>query len=67
MNALGAALDPLTEPLTPMPVKPKKTDITVQFVGLAWAPFWEDAAGARAGVRGCVAGVARDFSPALQV
>jgi hypothetical protein len=47
VDALGAARDPLTEPLGPVPVKPKRTDITVQAVGLAWVPFWERADGTR--------------------
>jgi hypothetical protein len=37
-NALAAAADPMTEQLTKVTIKPKKTDISVQLVALAWAP-----------------------------
>ncbi len=39
-NALAEKVDPLTEVLET--VKPKKTDILVQLVSLAWAPYWQD-------------------------
>lgn len=38
LNALTAALDPQGEALVALPVRPKRTDITVQAVGLAWVP-----------------------------
>ena len=38
--------DPLTESLAPVTIKPKKTNISVQLVALAWAPYWSDAQGA---------------------
>jgi hypothetical protein len=37
-NALSAAADPMTEPLQRVTIKPKKTDISVTLVALAWAP-----------------------------
>ncbi|GAB4460441.1 MAG: ATP-binding protein [Anaerolineales bacterium] len=40
--ALAEKIDPLTEPLETISIKPKKTDILVQLVTLAWAPYWED-------------------------
>jgi len=46
MAALQAKIDPLTEPLETLSLKPKKTDIQVQLVTLAWLPFWQDEAGA---------------------
>lgn len=36
--ALEAKIDPLTEPLEPVSIKPKKADITVQLVTLVWVP-----------------------------
>jgi len=45
IDALGGALDPLTETLEPVTLKPKRTDVTVQLVALAWVPVWKDAEG----------------------
>ena len=42
---LGGALDPLTEPLEPVSLKPKRTELSVQLVALAWVPMWSDAEG----------------------
>jgi len=42
VTRLTGALDPTSETLVPYPVKPKRTDIAVQIVALAWAPAWED-------------------------
>jgi hypothetical protein len=36
--ALAAQTDPMTEPLQNVTIKPKKTDISVSLVALAWAP-----------------------------
>jgi hypothetical protein len=47
IDALGSALDATTETLQPFVIKPKRSDINVQFVGLAWAPSWEDEGGTR--------------------
>jgi hypothetical protein len=44
--ALQAHADPLTEPLETVSLRPKKTQIAVRLVSLAWAPHWRDAAGA---------------------
>ena len=41
-NALADKVDPLTEVLETVTVKPRKTDILVQLVSLAWAPYWQD-------------------------
>ena len=40
-----AKIDAQNEPLEPIGVKPKKTNISVQLVALAWAPFWRDESG----------------------
>jgi hypothetical protein len=45
MAALETQTDPLTERLESVAVKPKKADITVRLVALAWAPQWEDPQG----------------------
>lgn len=42
---LRAAVDPVTEPLGTITIKPKKTHISVQLVSLVWAPYWRDAQG----------------------
>jgi hypothetical protein len=47
LGALGGAMDPLTETMMPFVLKPKRTEVSVQLVALAWAPAWEDAQGSR--------------------
>ena len=44
-NELSERLDPLAEELTTVAIKPKKADISVELVALAWAPYWQDADG----------------------
>lgn len=39
-QALEARIDPLTEKLETVILKPKKTDIYVQAVALLWVPYW---------------------------
>ncbi|MCX6549912.1 MAG: ATP-binding protein [Acidobacteria bacterium] len=43
--ALGGAMDPLTETLAPLMLKPKRTDVAVEIVALAWVPVWQDTSG----------------------
>jgi len=43
--SLGEKLDPQTEVLEKLIIKPKKADINVQFVSLVWAPYWQDEQG----------------------
>jgi hypothetical protein len=38
IRQLQAGPDPMTEPLEKIQIKPKKTNITVKFVGLVWKP-----------------------------
>jgi hypothetical protein len=45
MTALQEKIDPATETLEALSLKPKKTDIQVQLVTLAWDPYWKDAQG----------------------
>ena len=42
---LAARIDPLTEELETVAIKPKKADITVELVALAWTPYWQDEQG----------------------
>ena len=44
-DALAERIDPATEEFTSLTIKPKKTNIAVQVVTLAWTPYWQDAAG----------------------
>ena len=37
---IAGAMDPLTETLETITLRPKKTDITVRSLVLAWAPYW---------------------------
>ena len=43
---LRSAVDPLEEELETLEVRPKKSDISVRVLGLAWAPYQRDARGA---------------------
>jgi hypothetical protein len=40
---VGAGADPLSEELEKCEVRPKKSDISVSLVSLAWFPYWRDA------------------------
>ena len=40
VNKLAATVDPLTDKLLEVSLKPKKTNITVRLVALVWAPHW---------------------------
>lgn len=44
-GALENKIDPAVESLEPVVINPKKTDINVQLVALAWVPFRSDAQG----------------------
>ena len=43
--ALQARIDPSSETFSTLVVKPNKSDILVQLVGLVWMPYWQDAQG----------------------
>jgi hypothetical protein len=47
VDALGGMLDPATEVFDAVTLKPKRTDLSVQAVGLAWVPAWVDGQGRR--------------------
>jgi hypothetical protein len=42
-EALASAMDPLTEKLESIPIKPTKANIAVKLVALAWTPHWRTA------------------------
>jgi hypothetical protein len=45
MATLEARIDPSTEILESILIKPNKSDIQVQLVSLVWVPYWQDAQG----------------------
>jgi len=47
-DALAMRIDPATETFEKTIIRPKKTDITVNMLTLAWAPYWESDSGAEA-------------------
>ena len=44
-EALAAKMDPLTETLDTITIKPNKSNITVKLVTLTWTPHWKDQSG----------------------
>ncbi len=44
-STLQEKIDPSTEALETIVVKPNKSDILVQLVSLVWVPYWQDAQG----------------------
>jgi len=44
-EALESRVDPMTEALETLTIRPKKSDITVQLVALTWAPYRSDVHG----------------------
>ena len=44
-QALESRIDPMTEKLETISIKPKKANISVTLVALAWMPYWQDSAG----------------------
>lgn len=44
-TALAEKIDALSEELETVSIKPRKSDIQVQLVSLAWAPYWQDEQG----------------------
>jgi hypothetical protein len=45
VDALEAQIDPMSETLDKVLVRPRKSDITVDSLGLVWMPYWQDATG----------------------
>jgi hypothetical protein len=44
-EAVKAAVDPLTEKLETITIKPKKMDISITLLALVWVPYWKDKKG----------------------
>ena len=44
-DQLAAKIDPATEELQKISIRPAKKDIIVKLVGLAWLPFWQSSDG----------------------
>ena len=45
LDALEGKADPATETLEKVLMRPRKSDITVDSLGLVWMPYWQDASG----------------------
>jgi hypothetical protein len=45
VDALEAQIDPMTETLDKVLMRPRKSDIAVDSLGLVWIPYWQDATG----------------------
>lgn len=44
---LASRIDPTSEALETLTIRPKKADINVQLLTLAWVPYWQDETGGR--------------------
>jgi len=42
---LTAKIDPQTESLDTIMIKPRKSDINIQLLAFTWAPYWQDSTG----------------------
>ena len=51
-QAVETRLDPLTATMETLAVKPKKANVTVKLIALAWSPFWVGADGSEAAAWG---------------
>ncbi len=52
LDALEERSDPGAETLDKVLMRPRKSDITVDSLGLVWMPYWQDASGSLAGAWG---------------
>ena len=52
LDAIESRGDPGAEPLEKVLLRPRKSDITVDAVGLVWMPYWQDASGSGTGAWG---------------
>jgi Helicase HerA, central domain len=52
LDALEARSDPGTETLEKILLRPRKSDITVDSLGLLWMPYWKDGSGQTTGAWG---------------
>jgi hypothetical protein len=44
-KGLESKIDPLTETMEPLILRPKKSNVSVSLVALAWTPFWKNPEG----------------------
>jgi hypothetical protein len=42
LQDLDSKIDPLTEQLETLSIRPKKTNISIRLVGLVWMPYWQE-------------------------
>ena len=42
IDALESQIDPVAETLETVLMRPRKSDITVDSLGLVWMPYWQD-------------------------
>ncbi len=52
VDAIDARMDPMAESLDQIAIRPRKSDIVVDSVGLVWMPYWRDASGSVTGAWG---------------
>jgi hypothetical protein len=52
LDALEGKADPGTDALEKVLVRPRKSDITIDSLGLVWMPYWQDASGLETGAWG---------------
>ena len=52
LEALESKIDPESETLEKVLMRPRKSDITVDSLGLVWMPFWQDESGSLMGAWG---------------
>jgi len=45
IDSLEAQIDPMSEELDKVLMRPRKSDITVDSLGLVWMPYWQDSTG----------------------
>lgn len=45
VDALETKIDPVSEALEPVTIRPKKTNVGAKLVALTWVPVWRDAQG----------------------
>jgi hypothetical protein len=52
VEAIEAEMDPKNDTLEKVLIRPRKSDITVDALGLVWMPYWKDASGSTTGAWG---------------
>lgn len=52
VDAIRAQMDPMAESLDQVTIRPRKSDVAVDSLGLVWMPHWRDASGSLTGAWG---------------